>query len=114
MQKKSKALFKPAKQFIPGGVNSPVRAGIAVGIDAVVLLKSEGFMPETTTLKEVELDKPKFEIRVKAKDGSKKLYGGRRDENGNVYFIKDEAKSVIFAVHTASIDKIKDMAQILK
>jgi glutamate-1-semialdehyde 2,1-aminomutase len=33
MGKESKALFEKARKIIPGGVNSPVRAGKAVGID---------------------------------------------------------------------------------
>ena len=33
MGRKSKALFQKAKKLIPGGVNSPVRAGRAVGMD---------------------------------------------------------------------------------
>ena len=33
MGEKSKALFEKARKIIPGGVNSPVRAGKAVGID---------------------------------------------------------------------------------
>ena len=33
MARKSKDLFLKAREVIPGGVNSPVRAGRAVGID---------------------------------------------------------------------------------
>jgi glutamate-1-semialdehyde 2,1-aminomutase len=40
--KRSSALFKEAKQFIPGGVNSPVRAFNAVGGDPVYVDRAEG------------------------------------------------------------------------
>ncbi len=40
--KKSKKQFKKASQFIPGGVNSPVRAFKAVGGSPVFILKSKG------------------------------------------------------------------------
>jgi glutamate-1-semialdehyde 2,1-aminomutase len=39
---KSKALFAEAQQYIPGGVNSPVRAFKSVGIDPVFIEKGEG------------------------------------------------------------------------
>lgn len=39
---KSKALFDTAKQFIPGGVNSPVRAFRAVGGDPVFIRNAKG------------------------------------------------------------------------
>ncbi|MGD9160650.1 MAG: glutamate-1-semialdehyde 2,1-aminomutase [Desulfobacteraceae bacterium] len=42
MYEKSKALFEQAKKYIPGGVNSPVRAGKAVGIDPLFISKAEG------------------------------------------------------------------------
>jgi len=38
----SKSLFEKAKQFIPGGVNSPVRAFKAVGGDPVFIRNAEG------------------------------------------------------------------------
>ena len=38
----SKALFEQAKQYIPGGVNSPVRAFKAVGGDPIFFAKAEG------------------------------------------------------------------------
>lgn len=40
--KKSAALFKRAKQFIPGGVNSPVRAYSAVGGNPPFIVKGKG------------------------------------------------------------------------
>jgi glutamate-1-semialdehyde 2,1-aminomutase len=39
---KSKALFDKAKQFIPGGVNSPVRAFRAVGGNPIFMKKAKG------------------------------------------------------------------------
>jgi glutamate-1-semialdehyde 2,1-aminomutase len=39
---RSKALFDKAKQFIPGGVNSPVRAFRAVGGDPLFMKKAKG------------------------------------------------------------------------
>ncbi len=39
---KSKALFKKARNFIPGGVNSPVRAFRAVGGDPVFIKRADG------------------------------------------------------------------------
>jgi glutamate-1-semialdehyde 2,1-aminomutase len=39
---KSKALFERAKKLIPGGVNSPVRAGKAVGMDPPFIAKAKG------------------------------------------------------------------------
>ena len=39
---KSKGLFQEAKQYIPGGVNSPVRAFKSVGIDPVFITKGNG------------------------------------------------------------------------
>ncbi|MDY7038396.1 MAG: glutamate-1-semialdehyde 2,1-aminomutase, partial [Thermodesulfobacteriota bacterium] len=39
---KSKALMKKSKRLIPGGVNSPVRAGKAVGIDPPFIARAEG------------------------------------------------------------------------
>jgi glutamate-1-semialdehyde 2,1-aminomutase len=39
---KSKALFDKAKQFIPGGVNSPVRAFRAVGGNPIFMRKAKG------------------------------------------------------------------------
>lgn len=39
---KSKNLFEKAKNFIPGGVNSPVRAFKAVGGDPIFIKKAEG------------------------------------------------------------------------
>ncbi len=38
----SESLFQKAKTFIPGGVNSPVRAGKAVGIDPPFISKANG------------------------------------------------------------------------
>lgn len=42
MREKSKALFERAKRYIPGGVNSPVRAGKAVGIVPPFISKANG------------------------------------------------------------------------
>lgn len=42
MGEKSKRLFKKARNLIPGGVNSPVRAGKAVGVDPPFIAKAEG------------------------------------------------------------------------
>lgn len=39
---KSGILFEKAKRFIPGGVNSPVRAGKSVGIDPPFIARAEG------------------------------------------------------------------------
>ncbi len=39
---KSSALFEKAKQFIPGGVNSPVRAFNGVGGDPIFIARAEG------------------------------------------------------------------------
>ncbi|MBW1998219.1 MAG: glutamate-1-semialdehyde 2,1-aminomutase [Deltaproteobacteria bacterium] len=41
-RKKSKAMFQRARKVIPGGVNSPVRAGKAVGIDPPFIEAGEG------------------------------------------------------------------------
>jgi glutamate-1-semialdehyde 2,1-aminomutase len=41
MGKESKALFEKARKLIPGGVNSPVRAGKAVGIDPPFIDRAE-------------------------------------------------------------------------
>jgi glutamate-1-semialdehyde 2,1-aminomutase len=42
MGEKSRVLFQRAKEIIPGGVNSPVRAGKAVGIDPPFVARAEG------------------------------------------------------------------------
>jgi glutamate-1-semialdehyde 2,1-aminomutase len=42
MGEKSKKLFERAKNLIPGGVNSPVRAGKAVGIDPPFISRAKG------------------------------------------------------------------------
>jgi glutamate-1-semialdehyde 2,1-aminomutase len=42
MGKRSGDLFKRAVQCIPGGVNSPVRAGKAVGVDPLFISRAEG------------------------------------------------------------------------
>jgi len=42
MGKKSKHLFEKAKKLIPGGVNSPVRAGKAVGMDPPFIARAKG------------------------------------------------------------------------
>lgn len=42
MGTKSKLLFEKAKQLIPGGVNSPVRAGKAVGMDPPFIARAKG------------------------------------------------------------------------
>ncbi len=42
MPEKSGALFQRAIQLIPGGVNSPVRAGKAVGVDPLFISRAEG------------------------------------------------------------------------
>ena len=40
---KSKKLFEEAKKYIPGGVNSPVRAFKSVGGDPLFIQRGEGF-----------------------------------------------------------------------
>jgi glutamate-1-semialdehyde 2,1-aminomutase len=42
MGRKSKSLFEKAKRLIPGGVNSPVRAGKAVGMDPPFISRAKG------------------------------------------------------------------------
>jgi len=42
MKTKSQDLFERAKKYIPGGVNSPVRAGKAVGMDPPFIARAEG------------------------------------------------------------------------
>ena len=42
MGERSKVLFEKAKKYIPGGVNSPVRAGQSVGIDPPFISKANG------------------------------------------------------------------------
>ena len=42
MRKRSRYLFEKAGTFIPGGVNSPVRAGKAVGIDPPFISRAKG------------------------------------------------------------------------
>jgi len=42
MQTNSRKLFEEAQEYIPGGVNSPVRAGKNVGIDPPFILRAEG------------------------------------------------------------------------
>ena len=42
MGEKSKILYQRAIQSIPGGVNSPVRAGKAVGVDPLFITKAKG------------------------------------------------------------------------
>jgi glutamate-1-semialdehyde 2,1-aminomutase len=42
MGNKSKELFLKAQEIIPGGVNSPVRAGRAVGVDPPFIRRSDG------------------------------------------------------------------------
>jgi len=42
MEKKSTLLFEKAKGLIPGGVNSPVRAGKAVGVDPPFIARGKG------------------------------------------------------------------------
>lgn len=42
MGERSKVLFEKAKKIIPGGVNSPVRAGKAVGVDPPFIARAEG------------------------------------------------------------------------
>ncbi len=42
MGEKSRILFQRAKEIIPGGVNSPVRAGKAVGMDPPFIARAEG------------------------------------------------------------------------
>ncbi|MFC1495350.1 glutamate-1-semialdehyde 2,1-aminomutase [Thermodesulfobacteriota bacterium] len=42
MGEKSKALFERAQRSIPGGVNSPVRAGKSVGMDPLFISKADG------------------------------------------------------------------------
>ena len=39
---KSKELFEKAKELMPGGVNSPVRAFKSIGIDPVFFEKAKG------------------------------------------------------------------------
>ena len=42
MENRSKTLLEKAKRVIPGGVNSPVRAGKSVGVDPPFIAKAEG------------------------------------------------------------------------
>ncbi|RLB31085.1 MAG: aspartate aminotransferase family protein, partial [Deltaproteobacteria bacterium] len=42
MKKRSKELLLEARRVIPGGVNSPVRAGRAVGIDPPFIQRADG------------------------------------------------------------------------
>jgi glutamate-1-semialdehyde 2,1-aminomutase len=42
MGEKSRRLFEKARKLIPGGVNSPVRAGKAVGVDPPFIARAEG------------------------------------------------------------------------
>jgi glutamate-1-semialdehyde 2,1-aminomutase len=42
MENRSKRLMEKAKRVIPGGVNSPVRAGKSVGVDPPFIAKAEG------------------------------------------------------------------------
>ena len=42
MREKSKTLFEKAKKIIPGGVNSPVRAGKSVGVDPPFITSAKG------------------------------------------------------------------------
>ena len=42
MREKSKILFEKAKKIIPGGVNSPVRAGKSVGVDPPFITSAKG------------------------------------------------------------------------
>jgi len=42
MNDRSKRLFEKAQNLIPGGVNSPVRAGKAVGVDPPFIARAEG------------------------------------------------------------------------
>jgi glutamate-1-semialdehyde 2,1-aminomutase len=42
MENRSKDLMEKAKKVIPGGVNSPVRAGKSVGVDPPFIAKAEG------------------------------------------------------------------------
>ncbi|MBW1887952.1 MAG: glutamate-1-semialdehyde 2,1-aminomutase [Deltaproteobacteria bacterium] len=42
MEDRSKVIFEKAKKLIPGGVNSPVRAGKAVGVDPRFIARAEG------------------------------------------------------------------------
>ncbi len=42
MGNESNMLFEKAKKYIPGGVNSPVRAGKSVGMDPLFISKAEG------------------------------------------------------------------------
>src|SRR4030042_3578235 len=42
MEDRSGVIFEKAKELIPGGVNSPVRAGKAVGVDPPFIAKAQG------------------------------------------------------------------------
>ena len=42
MGNRSKELFLKAQKIIPGGVNSPVRAGLAVGVDPLFIQRADG------------------------------------------------------------------------
>ena len=42
MADRSSELFLRAKEIIPGGVNSPVRAGLAVGVDPLFIQRADG------------------------------------------------------------------------
>ena len=41
-EQKKNPLFEEAQQYIPGGVNSPVRAFRAVGMDPLFIARGEG------------------------------------------------------------------------
>ena len=42
MGERSRILFEKAVRYIPGGVNSPVGAGKAVGVDPLFISRAEG------------------------------------------------------------------------
>ena len=44
MREKSNSLFEKARKIIPGGVNSPVRAGKSVGMDPPFIASAKGAM----------------------------------------------------------------------
>ncbi|WP_304738927.1 hypothetical protein [Dubosiella newyorkensis] len=51
MLKNNHDLYEEAKQYIPGGVNSPVRAFQAVGCDPIFIRKAQGAHLFTSALK---------------------------------------------------------------
>ena len=60
--KQRSELFRRAEQLIPGGVNSPVRAMRAVGLDEPVFMRSLYFREPNGVLFEIATDGPGFGV----------------------------------------------------